>query len=79
MRFCILACIYNVCLGQQNPPGASGGFVVFTRTKWLVYVSGYKNIVKEILEIIDNPALKYLIFFIFLWYEIRSKPNYSTP
>ena len=28
-------------------------------------------------EIIDNPGLKYLIFFIFLWYEIRSTPNHQ--
>jgi hypothetical protein len=45
--------IYNVCLGQQYPPDASGGFVVL------------------IASVIDNPGLKYLIFFIFLWYEIR--------
>ena len=36
-----------------------------------------KNIINVILEIIDNPALKYLIYFIFLWYEIRSRPNHQ--
>lgn len=36
----------------------------------------FENIVNEILEIIDNPGLKYLIFFIFLWYEIRIRSNY---